>query len=328
MAGAATSTLQAGDRRDEHGDAPSAVAASAAASVQAETGGRLVLGIGRGDSALAHLGLAPAPVAQFEHYLERLQGYLRREEVPFDLATDAVSGLRSSARCACAAGRRSAGCAGCATTSPKVPVDVAASGPRVIDVAARLADAVTFAVGVDPDRLGWAVDTARADPRRRPGSTSTRFGLGTYVPVFVHDDRAVARQMLSGGVGSYARFSVMHGTVAGPVAESQRDSLEAVHQAYDMNAHFTHGSPQSKALTDEVIDAFAIAGPPSYCIERFAELAEMGLSRFFIMGPGRGADEADVAASHRRFVEEVLPEPSSPERRGSGRQPVGPGAAS
>ena len=36
---------------------------------------------------------------------------------------------------------------------PKVPVDVAASGPRVIEVAARLADAVTFAVGADPDRL-------------------------------------------------------------------------------------------------------------------------------------------------------------------------------
>ena len=149
--------------------------------------------------------------------------------------------------------------------------------------------------------------TPRAPRARTAGLDVDGFGLGTYVPVFVHDDRAVARRMLSGGVGSYARFSVMHGTVAGPVAESQRATLEAVHQAYDMNAHFSHGSPQSKALTDEVIDAFAIAGPPSYCLERFAELAEMGIRRFFVMGPGRGADEADVAASHRRFVEEVLP---------------------
>ena len=39
-----------------------AVTASAIASVHAESGGRAVLGIGRGDSALAHLGLAPAPV--------------------------------------------------------------------------------------------------------------------------------------------------------------------------------------------------------------------------------------------------------------------------
>ena len=98
MAAAATSTLRLATAVTNTATRHPAAAASAAASVQAESGGRLVLGIGRGDSALAHLGLAPAPVAQFEHYLERLQAYLRREEVPFDLATDAVSGMRSSAR--------------------------------------------------------------------------------------------------------------------------------------------------------------------------------------------------------------------------------------
>ena len=128
------------------------------------------------------------------------------------------------------------------------------------------------------------------------------------MPVFVHDDRAVARQMVSGGVGSYARFSVMHGSVAGPVAESQRATLEAVHEAYDMNAHFTHGSPQSKALTDEVIDAFAIAGRRRTASSASPTWPRWACGRFFIMGPGRGADEDDAAASHRRFVEEVLPD--------------------
>ena len=48
---------------------------------------------------------------------------------------------------------------------PKVPIDVAASGPKVIEIAARHADAITFAVGVDPYRLGWAVEHARAGAR-------------------------------------------------------------------------------------------------------------------------------------------------------------------
>ena len=39
-----------------------------------ESAGRAVLGIGRGDSALAHIGLAPATVTSFVHYLERVQG--------------------------------------------------------------------------------------------------------------------------------------------------------------------------------------------------------------------------------------------------------------
>ena len=122
MAAAATSTLRLATAVTNTATRHPAAAASAAASVQAESGGRFVLGIGRGDSALAHLGLAPAPVAQFEHYLQRLQGYLRRDEVPFDLATDTLGGLRSSdiARDA----RRSdasAGCAGCATSSRRCP---------------------------------------------------------------------------------------------------------------------------------------------------------------------------------------------------------------
>src|SRR5206468_6201936 len=61
-----------------------AVTATAIASIQAESGGRAILGIGRGDSALAHLGYAPAPPAVFEHALTRIQGYLRGEDVPFE----------------------------------------------------------------------------------------------------------------------------------------------------------------------------------------------------------------------------------------------------
>src|SRR5213592_4751951 len=44
---------------------------------QVASAGRFVLGIGRGDSALAHLGRAPAPVETFERYLAVLQAYLR-----------------------------------------------------------------------------------------------------------------------------------------------------------------------------------------------------------------------------------------------------------
>ena len=61
-----------------------AVTASAIASVHALSGGRAVLGIGRGDSSLAHLGRAPASVSIFAKYLKTLQCYLRGESVPFE----------------------------------------------------------------------------------------------------------------------------------------------------------------------------------------------------------------------------------------------------
>ena len=45
-----------------------------------------------------------------------------------------------------------------------MPIDVAASGPKVIEIAARHADAITFAVGVDPYRLGWAAISITLGP--------------------------------------------------------------------------------------------------------------------------------------------------------------------
>src|SRR6478609_9320478 len=136
-----------------------AVTASAVASVHAESGGRAVLGIGRGDSALAHLGRAPAKVAQLARYIDAVQTYLRGDEIAFEelepfAPRDAPPPVDSL------------GLAATATSSSlhwlrrdlaKVPVDVSATGPKVIEVAAHHADRVTLGVGADPDRLRWAI---------------------------------------------------------------------------------------------------------------------------------------------------------------------------
>ncbi|MFW0788683.1 LLM class flavin-dependent oxidoreductase [Gordonia sp. CPCC 205333] len=308
VASVATSVLRLGTSVTNSITRHPATLASAAAALQEESGGRFVLGIGRGDSALAHLGLAPAPVAQFERFLERLQGYLAGDDVPFDLATDAVGGLRSV---------ESLGLAGAPdasrlrwlernATQPKVPVDVAATGPRMIKIAARLGDAITLGVGVDDDRVAWAIDLAR-QTREAAGLDPDTLGIGAYVPLMIDDDRVAAREALRGHVGSYARFSVMQNGTAGPIARSQSASLAAVKQSYDMRAHFKHGSPQSQAVTTEVFDAFSIAGPSDYCLDRLGKLYEMGIRRFQLMGPGAGAPDSLVADWRARIVAEILP---------------------
>jgi 5,10-methylenetetrahydromethanopterin reductase len=302
LAAEVTSTLELGTAVTNPVTRHPAVAATAISTVQGESGGRAVLGIGRGDSALAHLGLAPAPVAVFERYLERLQGYLRGDEVPFDVGTDGRGGaVRSSETLGMAGGPTSSRLRWLRSTQPKVPVDVAATGPKVIACGARHAERITFAVGVAPERVRWAIEQARAAAGGR------EVELGAYVPVLVHDDRDLARKLISGAVGSYARFSVMHGTVAGPVDEEQRERLEAVHEAYDMGSHFSDGSPQSKQLDDGVIDAFGIAGPAGYCIERMLELVALGIRRIFVMGGAIGVDRDEATAARERLVREVLP---------------------
>lgn len=300
LAAAATTTLKLATGVTNPITRHPAAAATAIATVQAESGGRAVLGIGRGDSSLAHLGLAPASLDAFERYLERLQCYLRGDDVPFDVPGDGGSGLAaSSQRLGLAGGPESSRIRWIAAAGPKVPVDVAATGPKVITIAARHADRITFAVGADVERLGWAVGEAK--------STGTAADLGAYVPVVVHPDRATAQSLISGGVASFARFSVMHGRVTGPADERSRGALNTIHDTYDMNRHFSDGSPQSQGLPPEVIDAFGIAGPPAYCIERLSALIELGLTKVVIMGGGIGMDRDAGRESRRLLAEEVLP---------------------
>ena len=306
LAAAATSTLKLATGVTNPLTRHPAAAAAVAATVQAASRGRFVLGIGRGDSSLAHLGLAPASPRAFEHYLTRLQGYLSGEEVPFETEADGADVAAASDRLALAGGPAGSQIRWIAASAraglPKVPVDVAATGPKVIAIAARRADRVSFAVGASAARIGWAIDRYRQAQGGGPGAE-----VGAYVPVLAHPDRDTARRHISGGVASFARFSVMHGNVTGPTDERSRVALEAVHDAYDMNHHFSHGSPQSQGLPPEVVDEFGIAGPPDYCIERLQELTKLGLTKLILLGGGIGMDRDALAQSRKLLTEEVLP---------------------
>ena len=61
-----------------------ALTACSALSLHAESGGRAVLGIGRGDSSVQRIGRTLDPVARFERYLAQVRGYLAGESVDRD----------------------------------------------------------------------------------------------------------------------------------------------------------------------------------------------------------------------------------------------------
>jgi 5,10-methylenetetrahydromethanopterin reductase len=258
-----------------------------------------MLGIGRGDSALAHLGYAPAPLPVFEKYLQDLQAYLGGGEVPFDAGAN-VGSLHLAGE---PTGSR---IAWLRPSQPKVPVDVAATGPKVISIAARLADRITFAVGADPARIRWGIETARA-ARREAGLHPETMPLGAYVNVVVHPDISVARRLCEGGLALFARFSAMHGKAVGPVSEAERRVLEGVHDAYDMNQHARVGSQQASLIGDDFADQFAILGDADHCITRLRELIDLGLDRLVIVGASIGADRAEAARCEERFLKEVMP---------------------
>jgi 5,10-methylenetetrahydromethanopterin reductase len=282
------------------------VTACSIASIQRLSGGRAVLGIGRGDSALAHLGRAPARLGPFERYLRHVQTYLRGEAVAFD-DIDLPSTLAPPmSDLELADAPPASRIDWIASGGAKVPVEVAASGPRVIAIAARHADRIMFALGADEERIAWGIDLARRT-RVEYGLDPDGVTFGAYVNCGCHADLTAARNLVRGGLTTFARFSVMHGTVSGPVSGSDRAVLHDLRNAYDMRAHTRGDSPQASTLTEAFIDRFAITGPPDRCIARLQRLAALGLDKIAMTGSMRGVSEADAVLSKRLLETEVLP---------------------
>ena len=259
-----------------------AALATVAATVQETSGGRFVLGLGRGDTALFHLGRKPQPVAQFVERATQLHTYLNGGTVDrngFD------SRLRWLDR---------------ATQAP-VPIDIAASGPRMIAFAASTVERLTFAIGADPNRVSWALSLAR----EAAGDHAVSYGA--YVNVGCHPDLDIARSLITGSVAAFAHFSSMPGSTGAGLGDQDKAIVAEVGRTYDSNLHLVNAAPHTAALEPEFIDRFAVVGDPDACIARLQGLAALGLERFILTGASFGADPAEAKRSSQLLVREVLP---------------------
>jgi len=281
-----------------------AVTAAAIGSIQKISRGRACLGIGRGDSALAHLGSGPARLKPFERYLKTLQAYLTGTGVPFsESAADPaiappVAGLELADT---PAQSRISWLEG----TDKVPVEVAATGPRVIALAALNADRIMFTLGADTTRLQWGIELAQ-EAAVAAGKDPAELRFGAYVNMVCHNDVDIAQNLVKGGLTTYARFSVMHGSISGPVSEEQAAVLNNLHDSYNMKEHTRADSQQAEVLSKEFIARFAIAGPPDVCLQRVDELRHLGLDKLVITGATAGADRNEAARSQELLQQYIL----------------------
>ncbi len=305
MAAMATSRLKVGNWVATPASHTPASAAGSIKTVQVVSQGRAVLGLGRGDSALAYLGMAPAPLGFFEAYVARLRNYLQGIPQPFDLDLDGGNHFPPVDRLGLAQQAEDARFGMGMKDAPAVPLDMVGTGPKVLGIAGRHADRVTTAVGADPERVAWALDVVQA--ARDEAQVDHPVSLGAWVPVACTEDLAAGRRMLSGVTTSMARFTAMHGKATAPVSNADRKIYERVHDAYELHGHFREGSPQSKQVPHEFIDRFAIIGPPDVCIERLRVLAGLGVERFVISGPSPLTTPELAFAADAEFSREVIP---------------------
>lgn len=155
-----------------------AVSASSIATLDIMSGGRALLTLGVGDTAVRWLGLRPARMAELEEATVLARRLLAGEEVD-------VGAVRPAQL----------------VHARPVPIWIAAGGPKTIEMAGRVADGVFLRVGRHPENLRTAIERVHTGAREA-GRDPHEIGIGLIFHTVMSDDpaeiRATARSMAAG----------------------------------------------------------------------------------------------------------------------------------
>ena len=269
-----------------------AVTASAMASLQEESQGRAICGIGRGDSSAAHIGKRQATTEELRNCVVTLKSYLNGEAIE---AGDMQSPIR--------------------WIDPKVispvPIDIACTGPRTIKMACDVADRVSFAVGSAFERVEWAMNTAK-EHLEKTGRSSDSLQIGAYINLICDYDEKRAISLARMLAGLVAHFTAMKGASTEHLPDKLLPVTQQLQTDYDMKNHSSEKGQHLDLIDDDFIEWFSIAGSPQKCINRLQKLLDLGLDHIYILGGSpivepRDARVRAMVEQTQVFAKEVLP---------------------
>ena len=281
LIGAATSDLRLGTCVTNPATRDVTVTASALATLNEITGGRMDLGIGRGDSARRVMGKKPTTVAYMEECCRIIRALTTGETVNLD-GTDIQMPWVSHG---------------------PVPVWVAGYGPIALAAAGRVADGVILQLA-DPDIIRWCLGFVRA-AAEEAGRDPDAIQVMAAAPAYVSDDLGMARDK----VRWFPALVSNH--VVDLINKYPKDDLpEALwkyvekREGYDYHHHAEVGSDNARFVTDEITDQFAVVGPPEAHRERLDQLRAAGVTQFniYLMN---GEEEACLDAYGREIIGRV-----------------------
>ncbi len=259
----ATSRLRFGHLVTNPGTRDPTVLASLYATMHDISDGRMVMGIGRGDSARRYIGQQPVRVAEFERRLEMIKPFMNGKEVHWNDKDLQLKWVRPEL--------------------PEIPMWVAGYGPKALGVAGRVGDGVIIQLA-DPEIIQWIMGTARA-AAEEAGRDPAALKCIVCAPSMVTDDIAEAREQtrwFPAMVSNHVKDLIdRYGTDGSVVPKALTDYVEA-RKFYDYNDHSRVGAAHGAFVTDEICDRFSVLGNTDQITTKLRELESIGVDQFSI----------------------------------------------
>ena len=253
------------------------VTASLYATLNLISGGRMELGIGRGDSSRRVLGKKPTTLAHLEEAVRQFRELTAGREINYDGHPTRLPW---------------------ATGSPRVWI--AGYGPKALNLAGRIGDGVILQFA-DPDLVSWCLGFVQ-EGAREAGRDPRQIEVMCAAAVWSSSDLGLARER----VRWFPALVSNH--VIDLINRYQPEELPAALTAYVRNRggydylhHCEVGSSNAEFVADDVVDRFCIVGTPEAHRKRLEQLRRAGVTQFniYLMS---GEEEKTLEAYQRDII--------------------------
>ena len=269
--------------------------------------GRVALGVGRGDSAVRTLGLAPMKLAEFREAVRLMRRLCRGETAEVHGTPIRLGWL-----------------------SRQVPLLLAAYGPRVLEMAGAEADGLILQLAA-PSVVEWAVGHTRRGAEAA-GRSLDGFEIVAGAPTYISQDRERALSRVRG----------FPATVSNHVKDLLRlyrreelpadlvEGMEGI-TGYDYLEHGVPDAPHTRAVTDEMAERLTLIGTAGHVREKIYRLEAAGVTHVCLY---LGIVEPELhVATLQTYGRDIIPNfrravvaPPSPGAGGIGRAPLTSGS--
>jgi probable F420-dependent oxidoreductase len=252
------------------------VTASALAALNTISGGRMDLGIGRGDSARRVMGKPPTTLARLEEATNLIRDLVGGHTVDQDGTDLHLTWTRGD----------------------RLPVWIAGYGPKALELTARIADGVILQLA-DVDLISWFVGQLR-DYARAAGRDASAIKVMAAAPAHVGEIGACRERV------RWFPALVSNHVVDLVNRYEPKDLPPALtgyvrdRAGYDYLHHAEVGSSNAAFVDDEVVDRFCVIGSVDDHLRKLAQLADAGVDQFniYLMN----GDEEETLATYARDI--------------------------